>query len=310
MELLSIVVPCFNEEATIPIFYDTVEKIKGQIDAEVEYCFVDDGSKDNTLAILRDLNKKSGGVVRYISFSRNFGKEAALYAGLEMAKGNYVVTMDVDLQDPPSLLPEMWQILHNSDTDYDCVATRRTTRKGEPQIRSFFARLFYKIINELSDTEIVDGARDYRMMSRQMVDAVIQDSEYNRFSKGIFSWVGFHTKWLAYENVERSAGETKWSFWKLFKYSIEGILAYTTVPLYLSSVMGILMCGVSFIALVFIVIRALLYGDPAAGWPSLVCIITLLGGLILLALGIMGLYIAKIYLETKKRQIFIVREER
>lgn len=307
MERLSIVVPCFNEEATIPIFYRTVENIRKQIHADVEYCFVDDGSKDKTLTILRDLSKKSESV-HYISFSRNFGKEAALYAGLKMAKGDYVVTMDVDLQDPPALLPKMWNILHESD--YDCVATRRVTRKGEPPIRSFFARLFYKIINELSDTEIVDGARDYRMMTRQMVNAVIQDSEYNRFSKGIFSWVGFHTKWLAYENVERSAGETKWSFWKLFKYSIEGILAYTTIPLYLSSVMGILMCGVSFIALVFIFIRALLYGDSVAGWPSLVCIITLLGGLILLALGIMGLYIAKIYLETKKRQIFIVREER
>lgn len=307
MERLSIVVPCFNEEATIPIFYRTVENIRKQIHADVEYCFVDDGSKDKTLTILRDMSKKSESV-HYISFSRNFGKEAALYAGLQMAKGDYVVTMDVDLQDPPALLPKMWNILHESD--YDCVATRRVTRKGEPPIRSFFARLFYKIINELSDTEIVDGARDYRMMTRQMVNAVIQDSEYNRFSKGIFSWVGFHTKWLAYENVGRSAGETKWSFWKLFKYSIEGILAYTTIPLYLSSVMGILMCGVSFIALVFIFIRALLYGDSVAGWPSLVCIITLLGGLILLALGIMGLYIAKIYLETKKRQIFIVREER
>ena len=310
MELLSIVVPCFNEEATISIFYSAVEKIRHQMDVDIEYCFIDDGSKDRTLDILRDLNKKSGGVVRYTSFSRNFGKEAALYAGLKMAKGDYIVTMDVDLQDPPSLLPEMWQILHNPDNDYDCVATRRTTRKGEPRIRSFFARLFYKLINELSDTEIVDGSRDYRMMTRQMVDAVIQDSEYNRFSKGIFSWVGFHTKWLAYENVERSAGETKWSFWKLFKYSIEGILAYTTVPLYLSSIMGILMCGVSFIALLFIIIRAFAFGDPVAGWPSLVCIITLLGGLILLALGIMGLYIAKIYLETKKRQIFIVREEK
>ena len=227
-----------------------------------------------------------------------------------MAKGDYIVTMDVDLQDPPSLLPEMWQILHDHENDYDCVATRRTTRKGEPRIRSFFARLFYRLINELSDTEIVDGARDYRMMTRQMVNAVIQDSEYNRFSKGIFSWVGFHTKWLGFENIGRRAGGTKWSFWKLFKYSIEGILAYTTIPLYLSSIMGILMCGVSFIALLFIIIRAFAFGDPVAGWPSLVCIITLLGGLILLALGIMGLYIAKIYLETKKRQIFIVREEK
>ena len=301
--------PCFNEEATIPIFFFFLEKIKKQIPAEVEYCFIDDGSRDRTLPILRELNKKSGGYVHYRSFSRNFGKEAALYAGLKMAKGDYIVTMDVDLQDPPSLLPEMWKILHDPESDYDCVATRRTTRKGEPPIRSFFARLFYRLINELSDTEIVDGARDYRMMTRQMVDAVIHDSEYNRFSKGIFSWVGFHTKWLAYENVERSAGETKWSFWKLFKYSIEGILAYTTVPLYLSSIMGIIMCGVSFLALMFILIRAMIYGDPVAGWPSLVCIITLLGGLVLLALGIMGLYIAKIYLETKKRQIFIVREE-
>lgn len=304
-------VPCYNEEATIRIFYEAVERIKDCIPAEIEYCFVDDGSFDRTLSILRELeNKNSGGVVHYISFSRNFGKEAALYAGLKLASGDIVVTMDVDLQDPPDLLPQMWDILHTPEKEYDCVATRRTTRKGEPPIRSFFARLFYKLINELSDTEIVDGARDYRMMTRQMVDAVIADGEYNRFSKGIFSWVGFRTKWLAYENVERSAGETKWSFWKLFKYSIEGILAYTTVPLYLSSLMGILMCFVSFVALLFIVGRACLFGDPVAGWPSMVCIVTLLGGLILLALGIMGLYIAKIYLETKKRQIFIVREQR
>ncbi len=310
METLSIVVPCYNEEAAIPIFYEAVEKVKSQIAAEIEYCFVDDGSSDGTLSILRELQKISGGAVHYVSFSRNFGKEAALYAGLQMAKGQWVVTMDVDLQDPPSLLPAMWDILHVPSGDFDCVATRRTTRKGEPRIRSFFARLFYKLINHLSDTEIVDGARDYRMMSRQMVDAVIADGEYNRFSKGIFSWVGFHTQWLSYENVERSAGETKWSFWKLFKYSIEGILAYTTLPLYLSSLMGILMCGVSFLSLMFILLRAMLYGDPVAGWPSLVCIITLLGGLVLLALGIMGLYIAKIYLETKKRQIYIVRERK
>ncbi len=226
-----------------------------------------------------------------------------------MTKGDWVVTMDVDLQDPPSLLPSMWDMVHGPK-GYDCIATRRSTRAGEPRVRSFFARLFYKLINSLSDTEIVDGARDYRLMSRQMVDAVLADGEYNRFSKGIFSWVGFHTKWISYENVERSAGETKWSFWKLFKYSIEGILAYTTVPLYLSSLMGILMCGVSFLSLTFILFRALLYGDPVAGWPSLVCIITLLGGLVLLALGIMGLYIAKIYLETKKRQLFIVRERK
>ncbi len=310
METLSIVVPCYNEEAAIPIFYETMEKVRAQIPAEIEYCFVDDGSSDGTLSILRGLQRFSDGNVHYISFSRNFGKEAALYAGLQMAKGDWVVTMDVDLQDPPSLLPSMWDIVHDPEGDWDCVATRRSTREGEPKVRSFFARLFYKLINSLSDTEIVDGARDYRLMSRPMVDAILADGEYNRFSKGIFSWVGFHTKWLSYENVERSAGETKWSFWKLFKYSMEGILAYTTAPLYLSSVMGLLMCFVSFLFLVFILLRALLYGDPVAGWPSLVCIITLLGGLVLLALGIMGLYVAKIYLETKKRQLFIVREKK
>lgn len=312
METLALVVPCYNEEKTIPIFYETVEKIKKKIPAKIAYYFVDDGSKDQTLAILRTLTQKKplGGDVHYISFSRNFGKEAALYAGLQAAKGDYIATMDVDLQDPPSLLPEMWAILHDSTNEYDCVATRRTTRTGEPPIRSFFARLFYKLINKLSDTEIVDGARDYRLMSRQMVDAIVADSEYNRFSKGIFSWVGFKTKWISFENVERSAGETKWSFWKLFKYSIEGILAYTTVPLYMSSILGFVMCGFSFLALAFIIVRALAFGDPVAGWPSLVSIITFLGGLILLCMGVMGLYIAKIYLETKHRQIYIVREKR
>ena len=308
MKMLALVVPCYNEEKTIPIFYETVEKIKPSIPAQVEYYFVDDGSRDGTLAILRELHKRSDRGVHFISLSRNFGKEAALYAGLQAAQGDFVATMDVDLQDPPSLLPRMWEILNAPGSEVDCVATRRVNRKGEPPVRSFFARLFYKIINELSDTEIVDGARDYRMMSRQMVDAVIRDSEYNRFSKGIFSWVGFHTYWISYENVERSAGETKWSFWKLFKYSVEGVLAYTTVPLYLSSIMGFIMCGFSFLALAFIVIRALAYGDPVAGWPSLVSIITFLGGLILLSMGVMGLYVAKIYLETKKRQIYIVRE--
>lgn len=302
-------VPCYNEEKTIPIFYETVEIIKEQIPAKITYYFVDDGSRDRTLAILRELAYQNP-AVHYISFSRNFGKEAALYAGLKAAKGDYIATMDVDLQDPPSLLPEMWAILHDSVSEYDCVATRRTTRTGEPPIRSFFARLFYKLINKLSDMEIVDGARDYRLMTRQMVDAIVADAEYNRFSKGIFSWVGFKTKWISFENVERSAGETKWSFWKLFKYSIEGILAYTTVPLYMSSILGFVMCGFSFLALAFIIVRALMFGDPVAGWPSLVSIITFLGGLILLTIGVMGLYIAKIYLETKHRQIYIVREER
>lgn len=308
MQLLSLVVPCFNEEATIQTFYDEVMKYEDRIDAELEFCFIDDGSTDRTIEILRDLHKKDSRV-HYVSFSRNFGKEAGLYAGLSMAKGDYVATMDVDLQDPPALLPDMWRLLHDPIKDYDCVATKRTTRKGEPAIRSFFARQFYKIINKLSKTQIVDGARDFRMMSRQMVNAIVADGEYNRFSKGIFSWVGFKTKWLSYENIERSAGHTKWSFWKLFQYSVDGILAYTTIPLYLSSVMGIAMCGISFRALIFIFIRAMIAGDPVAGWPSLVCIITLLGGLVLMSLGIIGLYIAKIYLETKKRQLYIVREE-
>lgn len=309
MEKLSIVVPCFNEEASLPLFFHTVEPIVRTLGAEIEYCFVDDGSRDETLEIMRQLSAAHD-YVRYTSFSRNFGKEAAMLAGLQMSTGDFIVLMDVDLQDPPSLLPEMWQRIHESGSACDCVATRRMTRAGEPLIRSFCARLFYKLINHLSDTEIVDGARDFRMMTRQMVDAVIADGEYNRFSKGIFSWVGFRTCWISYENVERAVGETKWSFWKLFKYSIEGILAYTTVPLYLSSVLGFLMCGVSFLFLLFIFARALLFGDPVAGWPSLVCIITLLGGLVLLALGIMGLYIAKIYLETKKRQMYIVKERR
>lgn len=310
MKSLALVIPCYNEEKTIQIFYNTVEQIKQQIRGDIQYFFVDDGSRDGTLKILRNLHATAHDTVHYVSFSRNFGKEAALYAGLQAAQGDFVATMDVDLQDPPNLLPKMWEILNAPGSEVDCVATRRVDRKGEPPVRSFFARLFYKIINELSDTEIVDGARDYRMMSRQMVDAVIRDSEYNRFSKGFFSWVGFHTQWISYENVARSAGETKWSFWKLFKYSVEGILAYTTIPLYLSSIMGFIMCGFSFLALAFIVIRALVYGDPVAGWPSLVSIITFLGGLILLSMGVMGLYIAKIYLETKKRQIYIVREQR
>lgn len=259
MQLLSLVVPCFNEEATIQTFYDEVMKYEDRIDAELEFCFIDDGSTDRTIEILRDLHKKDSRV-HYVSFSRNFGKEAGLYAGLSMAKGDYVATMDVDLQDPPALLPDMWRLLHDPIEDYDCVATKRTTRKGEPAIRSFFARQFYKIINKLSKTQIVDGARDFRMMSRQMVNAIVADGEYNRFSKGIFSWVGFKTKWLSYENIERSAGHTKWSFWKLFQYSVDGILAYTTIPLYLSSVMGIAMCGISFLALIFIFIRAMIAG--------------------------------------------------
>lgn len=309
MKLVSVVVPCFNEEEAIPIFYEEIQKCIAKIDAEFEFCFVDDGSKDQTLNILRRLSSEDARV-HYVSFSRNFGKEAGLLAGLKMAKGDYVATMDVDLQDPPSLLPEMFSIVDNDDNEYDCVATRRETRAGEPPIRSFFARKFYSLINKLSDTEIVDGARDYRMMSRKMVDAIIEDGEYNRFSKGIFSWVGFNTYWISYENIERSAGVTKWSFWKLFKYAIDGILAYSVTPLYISSIMGIFMCFTAFLFLFIIVFRALIWGDPVAGWPSLVSIIIFIGGILMLGLGIIGLYIAKIYMETKKRQLFIVKEMR
>ncbi|MCR5290527.1 MAG: glycosyltransferase family 2 protein [Treponema sp.] len=313
MYTLSLVVPCYNEEETIPIFYDTVLTIAPQIDAELEFVFVDDGSTDRTLAILRDLSKKDARV-HYVSFSRNFGKESALYAGLKASHGDYVATMDVDLQDPPSLLPQMLSIVTGkTETDgieYDCVATRRSTRKGEPPIRSFFANLFYRLINKMSTVKIENGARDYRLMSRTMVNAIINDPEYNRFSKGIFSWVGFNTYWIAYENIERSAGTTKWSFFKLFKYSLEGILAYTTVPLLFSSLIGLFFCIASLLGLLFIVIRKLLRGDPVAGWASMVSIITFLGGIILFNLGILGLYISKMYMETKNRQIYIVREEK
>ena len=313
MELLSVVVPCYNEEEAVPIFYretlKAIEPFKNELD--IEFCFVDDGSKDGTIKSIKSLCDMDDRV-HYVSFSRNFGKEAGLYAGLQAASGDYVATMDVDLQDPPSMLPEMYKIIKESadGEEYDCVATRRVTRKGEPPIRSFFARMFYKLINKMSDTEIVDGARDYRFMSRKMVDAILQDKEYNRFTKGIYSWVGFRTKWLEFENVERSVGETKWSFWKLFLYSIDGILAYSTMPLSIASVLGIGFCGVSFIGMLVVIIRALIFGDPVAGWPSLVTIIVFLGGIQLLCLGIMGLYISKTYLETKKRPIYIVRERR
>lgn len=306
-ETISLVVPCYNEEATIEIFYHEVLKYEKQMPAQLEFCFIDDGSEDRTIAILRKLAAQDSRV-HYVSFSRNFGKEAGLYAGLELATGDYVATMDVDLQDPPYLLPEMYHIV--KEEGYDCVATKRSTRKGEPVVRSFFARMFYRIINRMSDTEIVDGARDYRFMSRQMVNAIIEDGEYNRFSKGIFSWVGFNTKWLSYENIERSAGQTKWSFWGLFKYSIEGILAYSTVPLYISSFIGVALFILSIIAFIFIIIKKLVWGDPVQGWASMVCILLFLGGIILLCLGIIGLYVSKIYLETKKRQIYIVKEKK
>jgi hypothetical protein len=305
---LSLVVPCYNEEATVEIYYNTVLELESKMGVELEFCFVDDGSKDSTLSILKKLHDKDPRV-HYISFSRNFGKEAGIYAGLELATGDLVAVMDVDLQDPPFLLIDMLEILNDSEQNYDCVATRRSTRKGEPFLRSCFARLFYKIINKISDVEIIDGARDFRMMKKQVAEAIIKDKEYNRFSKGIYSWVGFKTRWISYENIERSAGTTKWSFWKLFRYSVEGFLAYSTLPLTIVSVIGVVMCGFAFLALLFIVFRAFFIGDPVAGWPSLVSIIIFIGGLILLNLGIVGLYISKIYLETKKRQIYIVKEK-
>lgn len=307
--LLSIVVPCYNEQEALPFFYKEIcrvaEEMKASHGAEFEFIFVDDGSKDNTLAIARDLHQKDARV-RYISFSRNFGKEAGILAGLEAAKGDYVAMLDADLQDPPALLPQMLDALLQED--YDCAATRRTNRKGEPPIRSFFARMFYKIINRLSDADIVDGARDYRLMRRRMVDAILALPEYNRFSKGIFGWVGFKTKWLEYVNVERVAGETKWSFWKLFLYSLEGIVAFTTAPLALASLVGIIFCVLAFVMIVFIIVRTLLFGDPTSGWPSLVCIIFLCSGVQLFCMGVLGQYLAKTYMEVKRRPVYIVRE--
>lgn len=307
--LLSIVVPCYNEQEALPYFYKEIcrvaEEMKSSHGADFEFIFVDDGSRDNTLAIARELHKKDPRV-RYISFSRNFGKEAGILAGLKAAKGDYVAMMDADLQDPPALLPRMLDAL--LEEDYDCAATRRTNRKGEPPIRSFFARMFYKIINRLSDADIVDGARDYRLMRRRMVDAILALPEYNRFSKGIFGWVGFKTKWLEYVNVERVAGETKWSFWKLFLYSLEGIVAFTTAPLALASLIGIIFCVLAFVMILFIIVRTLLFGDPTSGWPSLVCIIFLCSGVQLFCMGVLGQYLAKTYMEVKHRPVYIVRE--
>ena len=274
-------------------------------DVVFELIFVDDGSSDATLGIMKDLNEKDSRC-RYLSFSRNFGKEAAIYAGLKASEGDYVALMDVDLQDPPALLPEMYEILQ--EDGYDNVATKRATRTGEPRIRSFLSESFYKFVNAISKTEIVDGARDYRLMKRKMVQAVLEMSEYNRFSKGIFGWVGFRTKWLQYDNIERSAGKTKWSMWKLFKYSVEGITGFSVAPLSLASVVGVLFCVLSFIMIAVIVIRTLVWGDPVSGWPSLACIIFMVSGVQLLCTGIVGEYLSKTYLETKKRPIFILKD--
>lgn len=305
MDKISIIVPCWNEEAALPIYYKEMSRIIGQMDTDVELIFVDDGSADRTLEEMKKLHEIDARC-RYLSFSRNFGKEAAIYAGLTHAEGDYIAVMDVDLQDPPSLLPEMYRIL--KEEDYDSVATRRSTRAGEPVIRSFLSRQFYRFINKISKTEIVDGARDYRLMNRKMADAVLQMSEYNRFSKGIFGWVGFKTKWLDFENVERSAGETKWSVWKLFRYSLEGITGFSVVPLALASVLGILFCGLSTLVILVIIIRTLVWGDPVSGWPSMACIVFMVSGVQLLCLGILGQYLSKTYLETKHRPIYLLRE--
>lgn len=308
-KLISIVVPCYNEEKAIPFFIEEMEKVildmKKEFSLNFEYIFIDDGSKDGTAKIMKDLSKKIENF-HYIIFSRNFGKEAGLLAGLTHAKGDFVTVMDVDLQDPPYLLKDMYKTI--TSENYDCVATRRTDRKGEPPIRSFFARMFYKLINKISDANIVDGARDYRLMTRNMVDAILAVGEYNRFSKGIFGWVGFNIKWLEYENTERVAGETKWSFWKLFLYSLDGIIAFSTMPLAISSIMGLMFCIVSFIMILVIIVKTLIWGDPVAGYPSLICIIFLIAGIQLFCMGIQGQYLAKTYLETKKRPIFLIKE--
>lgn len=312
MDKISVVIPCWNEEDALPVYYeemcrvmDEMRKKEGEACPEFELIFVDDGSTDGTLVNMKKLHRENA-CCRFLSFSRNFGKEAAIYAGLKNARGNYVAVMDVDLQDPPSLLPEMYHIL--KEEEYDSVATRRSTRTGEAKIRSFLSKSFYKVINRISRTEIVDGARDYRLMNRKMVDAVLRMSEYNRFSKGIFGWVGFRTKWLEFENVERVAGKTKWSLKKLFYYSIEGITGFSVAPLSLASIVGVLFCVFSFLLILVIVARTLIWGDPVPGWPSLACIIFLVSGVQLLCTGIVGQYLSKTYLETKHRPIYILKD--
>lgn len=306
MSKISIVVPMYNEQESLGILYKELNRVTDTLpEYEFEYLFVNDGSSDATLAEIRQLAEKDKRV-RYVSFSRNFGKEAALYAGLKNTTGDYVATMDADLQDPPALLPQMIAMIEAGDCDN--VATRRVNRKGEPPIRSFFAKCFYKVMRHLSHIEIADGARDYRLMSRAMVDSIVSVSEYNRFSKGIFAWVGYETKWLEFENVERSAGETKWSFWKLVRYSFDGIINFSDTPIRISSYLGLLLTVLSFVAIIIEVIRALVFGDPVAGWPSLVCIITFIGGIQLFCMGIMGQYIAKTYMEVKRRPHYIVKE--
>jgi glycosyltransferase involved in cell wall biosynthesis len=307
---LSLIVPCYNEEKTIPIFIGVIipqlDVVCSEHSLDYEIIFIDDGSKDNTLASIKEI-RKNNTKIRFVSFSRNFGKEAAIYAGLERASGKYICIIDIDLQDPPSLIPEM--LLPIISGEYDCVAGRRVSRKGEPLIRSFFARQFYKIIRSLTDIEIVDGARDFRIMNRKVADAIVSLNEYNRFSKGIFSWVGYKTKYIEYENVKRSAGETKWSLWKLFVYAIEGIIAFSIKPLVLASLAGFLLFFIAILLIIFIIVRKVLFGDPVDGWASMVCIILFSGGLQLITTGILGQYLAKTYLEVKKRPLYIIKTE-
>lgn len=305
MKKISVIVSCYNEEEALPIFYKEITKVAKEFEEDFEFIFINDGSKDKTLDVIKALRKKDKRV-RYISFSRNFGKEAAMLAGLDASTGDYVTVMDADLQDPPSMLKKMYDCIIQEG--YDCVGTRRVTRKGEPPIRSFFARMFYKIINKISKVEMVDGARDYVLMTRQVVNSIISLREYNRYSKGLFSFVGYDTKWLEYENVERVAGETKWSFWKLFIYALEAIVGFSTVPLAISSVLGICFCFISFLIIIFIIVKTLMLGDPTSGWPSLACIVFFVGGIQLFSMGIIGQYLAKTYLEVKKRPIYIIKE--
>lgn len=308
MKLLSVIVPCYNEEESVADFYRELVKNKSffaEQELDYEIIYVDDGSTDRTAEEIKKLHERDARV-HMVSFSRNFGKEAAMYAGFECANGDYVVTMDVDLQDPPSMLPEMFSYLGEG---YDSVATRRVSRKGEPPVRSFFARLFYRLMKKISRTEIVDGARDYRLMTRQMVDAVLSIKEYNRFTKGIYGWVGFRTKWIEFENVERQKGETKWSFWKLFAYSLEGIMAFSTAPLAFASILGILFCALAFLMIVVIIVKTLVFGDPTSGWPSMICILCLISGVQLFCMGIIGQYLSKAYMEVKGRPIYICKEK-
>lgn len=312
MNLLTIIVPCFNEEQVIEIFYKRVNEIflimkEEHSELKFQLLFINDGSIDNTLQIIRHLSEKDE-QVDYVSFSRNFGKEAAMYAGLQNAYGDYVAVMDADLQDPPELLLAMYEELLKGKVD--CVATKRETRKGEPVIRSFFARMFYRFINKLSKTEIVDGARDFRLMSRQMVDAILEMSEYNRFSKGIFGWVGFETKWIGYKNVERASGKTKWSFGKLLIYALDGVIAFSTAPLVFATILGLIICLIAGIMIIYIIVKTILYGDPVAGYPSTICFMFLLGGIQLFCMGIIGQYLSKTYLEVKKRPIYIAKEKK